>query len=85
MKSFLDVEEVLIENQPSLKNPNMKTIATLLYSYFVFRGIIDKEKTKSKIENIKFISPFSYEKWECFENNKICFPYQFFHNNRLHY
>jgi hypothetical protein len=28
--------------------------------------------------NIKFISPFSYEKWECFENNKICFPYQFF-------
>lgn len=56
-KLFLDVEEVLIENQPSLKNPNMKTIATLLYSYFVFRGIIDKQKTNSKINNIKFISP----------------------------
>ena len=57
IKSFLDVEEVLIENQPSLKNPNMKTIATLLYSYFVFRGIIDNNKTNSKIKNIKFISP----------------------------
>jgi hypothetical protein len=56
-KSFLDVEEVLIENQPSLKNPNMKTIATLLYSYFVFRGIIDKDKTKSILSNVKFISP----------------------------
>jgi hypothetical protein len=57
MKDFLDVEEVLIENQPSLKNPNMKTIATLLYSYFVFRGIIDKNKTKSILNNVKFISP----------------------------
>lgn len=57
MKDFLDVEEVLIENQPSLKNPNMKTIATLLYSYFVFRGIIDKNKTNSILNNIKFISP----------------------------
>ena len=56
-KSFLDVEEVLIENQPSLKNPNMKTIATLLYSYFIFRGIIDKSKTKSSLVNVKFISP----------------------------
>lgn len=56
-KTFLDVEDVLIENQPSLKNPNMKTIATLLYSYFVFRGVIDKNVTKSKITNIKFISP----------------------------
>ena len=56
-KDFLDVDEVLIENQPSLKNPNMKTIATLLYSYFVFRGIIDNKLTNSKIQNVKFISP----------------------------
>jgi hypothetical protein len=56
-KTFLDVDEILIENQPSLKNPNMKTIATLLYSYFVFRGIIDNNITHSKIQNVKFISP----------------------------
>jgi hypothetical protein len=35
----------------------MKTIATLLYSYFVFRGIIDNKLTNSKIQNVKFISP----------------------------
>ena len=56
-KDLIQVEEVLIENQPSLKNPNMKTIATILYSYFVMRGIIDKERTKSPIHNVKFISP----------------------------
>ena len=56
-KDFILVNEVLIENQPSLKNPNMKTISTLLYSYFVMRGITDKERTKSLITNIKFISP----------------------------
>jgi hypothetical protein len=53
---FLDVEEVLIENQPVFKNPTMKTIATVLYSYYVMRGIIDKEKTNSTITNIKFVS-----------------------------
>ena len=56
-KDFITVSEVLIENQPSLKNPNMKTISTLLYSYFVMRGITDKERTQSNITNIKFISP----------------------------
>jgi hypothetical protein len=56
-KDFLDVSEVLIENQPSLINPTMKTISTLLYQYFVIRGITDKSRTMSKIEYIRFISP----------------------------
>ena len=33
-EDFLKVDEVLIENQPSLINPTMKTISALLYSYF---------------------------------------------------
>lgn len=48
-----DVDEIYIENQPSMKNPKMKTIASLLYGYFILRGKIDK----NRIENIKFISP----------------------------
>jgi len=56
-KMFLTVSEVLIENQPSLKNPTMKTIATLIFSYFVMRGIIDKNTTKSNITDVRFISP----------------------------
>ncbi len=54
---FLQVDEVLIENQPSLLNPTMKTISALLFSYFTIRGIIDKEETKSKITSVNFISP----------------------------
>jgi len=56
-KDLIQVEEILIENQPSLKNPNMKTIASILYSYFVMRGIVDKERTHSPIKFVKFISP----------------------------
>ena len=57
LKCFFDVDEVLIENQPSLINPTMKTISSLLYSYFVIRGITDKNKTNSNITLIKFVSP----------------------------
>lgn len=56
-KEFLEVDEVLIENQPSLINPTMKTISALIYGYFTMRGVVDKDKTKSKISNIRFISP----------------------------
>jgi hypothetical protein len=54
---LLQVDKVIIENQPSLKNPKMKTIASALYSYFLIRGIMDKERTSSKITKISFISP----------------------------
>ena len=54
---FLHIDEVLIENQPSLHNPTMKTISTCLYSYFIMRGIIDKDKMNSMINFIKFVSP----------------------------
>jgi len=54
---FLNVEQILIENQPTFINPTMKTISALLYSYFVIRGITDKEKTKSKIDIVRFVSP----------------------------
>jgi hypothetical protein len=54
---FLQVSEILIENQPTLKNPTMKTIASILFSYFVIRGIVEKSKTNSLINEVKFISP----------------------------
>lgn len=50
---FLDVNEVLIENQPSLINPTAKTISSAIYTYFMLRGIIDKKT----ITDVKFISP----------------------------
>ena len=35
------IDYILIENQPSLKNPKMKTIQVLVYSYFMIRTKID--------------------------------------------
>ena len=44
-KFLLDSDIVLIENQPALKNPKMKSIQMMIYSYFMIRGIIDNDKT----------------------------------------
>ena len=46
---------VLIENQPTFKNPKMKAIADTLYAWFIIRKIID-EKVLLPC-NIKLISP----------------------------
>ena len=54
---LLNADVVLIENQPSFKNPRMKSISALLYDYYTIRGIIDKERTSSKIKRVKFMSP----------------------------
>ena len=54
---LLAADYVVIENQPSFKNPRMKSIASTLYDYYLIRGIIDKERTKSNITAVKFMSP----------------------------
>jgi len=35
---FLNCEDVIVENQPSLKNPTMKSIQMMVYSYFLIKG-----------------------------------------------
>ena len=54
---ILNVDEVLVENQPTFINPTMKTVSAMLYSYFIMRGIYEKDKTNSTIQNIRFCSP----------------------------
>lgn len=54
---LLNVDIVVIENQPSLKNPQMKSIQMILYSYFLILGkVIGSENTTSYIEKIEFCS-----------------------------
>tara|TARA_Y100000590_G_scaffold425984_1_gene534534 strand:- start:534 stop:947 length:414 start_codon:yes stop_codon:yes gene_type:complete len=48
---FINVDCVLIENQPVLKNPTMKSIQMILYTYFLMNGII-----KKTMKELKFIS-----------------------------
>lgn len=55
--AFMKVDEILIENQPTMINPTMKTIASFLHTYFCIRGLVDINNTSSTIKDIKFISP----------------------------
>ena len=50
---MLKADIVLIENQPCLMNPMIKTVQILLYSYFVIKGKLNSE---SNISNVKFIN-----------------------------
>jgi len=54
---FLDCDYICIENQPSLKNPKMKSIAETIFNWFLIRGYIDKDINKSNIKKIFYISP----------------------------
>ena len=55
--NLLKANYVVIENQPSFKNPRMKSIATTLYDYYLIRGVLDKLITNSDITQVKFMSP----------------------------
>lgn len=48
-----DIDMVLIENQPTFKNPTMKAISDTLYTWFLIRGMVDS----SSVKKVKFISP----------------------------
>ena len=54
---LLEVDHVIIENQPVLRNPRMKTVGETLFNYFLCRGIVDKERTNSKISLVRYMSP----------------------------
>ena len=49
---FLECDNILIENQPALKNPTMKSVQMLLYSYFLIRGFTNEDKCVKNIEMI---------------------------------
>ena len=46
----LDASIVLLENQPVLKNPTMKSVQIFLYSYYVIKGYKDVNKAVNKIQ-----------------------------------
>lgn len=52
----LKIEEVIIENQPSQKNPKMKSIANTLFDYFMIRGYVDKIH-EMNIQLVRFMCP----------------------------
>jgi len=58
------IDTVLIENQPCMKNPTMKSIQMVLYSYFIIRGFIDnntKNETNETYETNETIESNNYK------------------------
>ena len=47
----VDFQTVLIENQPCMKNPTMKSIQMILYTFFVMQGYLE-----GRTIDIKFVS-----------------------------
>ena len=52
---LLNVDVITIENQPAFKNPKMKSIQMIIYTYFLIRGKVDV-KLDSYIDRILFLS-----------------------------
>ena len=69
---FLTVDLVVIENQPALKNPTMKSIQMILYSYFLINGI----STNKPIKDLQMVNArnklkvYNGPKIECDIKNK---------------
>ena len=59
-EQLFKTDYVLIENQPSFKNPRMKSISIALYSYFLIKGV----------KKVKFMSPSNKIKVVSDEENK---------------
>ena len=63
---LLDVNTVLLENQPVLKNPTMKSVQMLLYSYFIMKGIHQPENLN--IDSVNSIEPIDHI--QCYNASK---------------
>jgi hypothetical protein len=68
LMTFETFEFLLIENQPTFKNPKMKAIADTLYAWFLIRKIIDAKTLLSR--NIRLISPGRKNKLFTLENKE---------------
>ena len=63
--NFLHVDQVCIENQPALKNPTMKSVQMILYSYFLMNG---------SMEDIQMIN--ARNKLKVYKGPYIIIPYE---------
>ena len=53
---LLEADVITIENQPAFKNPKMKSIQMIIYSYFNIRGRVDVKEEEKFIDRILFLS-----------------------------
>ena len=63
--TILDSSIILLENQPVLKNPTMKSMQMFLYSYYLIR-LLDKNKNSVRAQNVNSTSILNDKKIQCY-------------------
>lgn len=69
MPELLLADIIVIENQPSLKNPKMKAIACSIFDFFMMRSTIDRDIVDTNINKVVYQSPSNKLKLD--ENNAL--------------
>jgi len=70
---LLNVNTVIIENQPCLMNPMIKTIQVLIYSYFSIKGILNELSSITEVNMVNARNKLSFydgPQIEIFSKNK---------------
>lgn len=70
-----EYDEIIIENQPSLKNPTMKSIQMIVYTYFLIKTTVKVEmvNARNKLKVYKgpvILTPYTNDKKNKYKNNK---------------
>tara|TARA_B100001094_G_C18155675_1_gene786298 strand:- start:965 stop:1645 length:681 start_codon:yes stop_codon:yes gene_type:complete len=72
-----NISYVLIENQPALKNPTMKSIQMIIYTFFIMNGVMNE---KSNIKEVHMIN--ARNKLKVYKGPKVECPYEENKKNR---
>ena len=65
------IKTVLIENQPALKNPTMKSIQMIIYTFFIMNGVMNDN---SSIKEVHMIN--ARNKLKVYKGPKVECPYE---------
>jgi len=63
--TILNPSIILLENQPVLKNPTMKSMQMFLYSYYLIR-LLDKNKNSVRAQHVNSTSILNDKKIQCY-------------------
>ena len=72
-----DISSVLIENQPALKNPVMKSIQMIIYTFFIIEGVINES---SSINSVHMIN--ARNKLKVYKGEPVSIPFKNDKKNR---
>ena len=68
-----NIKYVLIENQPALKNPVMKSVQMIIYTFFIMEGVMNENSPIEKIHMVNArnkLKVYKGTKIECNKKNK---------------